>query len=116
MALDTLKGAPVLVIGAGIMGAGIAQIAAQAGHRVRLFDARATAAADAKSKLAATLDALVAKGKLAADAARETLARIEPVAALGAAADVRLVIEAIVEDLEAKRALFRQLESIVGAG
>jgi 3-hydroxybutyryl-CoA dehydrogenase len=114
MAID-LRGAPVLVVGAGIMGAGIAQVAAQAGHPVRLFDVRDGAAADAKRKLAATLDGLVTKGKLAADAAQATLARIEAVAALDAAADAKLVVEAIVEDLEAKRALFRQLEGLLAA-
>lgn len=112
MGID-LRGAPLLVVGAGIMGAGIAQVAAQCGHPVRLFDVRDGAAADAKRKLAATLDALIAKGKLAADAAQAALARIEPVASLDAAADARLVVEAIVEDLEAKRALFRQLEALV---
>jgi 3-hydroxybutyryl-CoA dehydrogenase len=113
-----LQGAPVLVIGAGIMGAGIAQTAAQAGHRVWLHDMRDGAARDAKAKLAATFDGLVAKGKLAADAAQATLARIEPIsnpAALGDAADAGLVVEAIVEKLDAKRALFQQLEGIVGA-
>ena len=114
MAID-LRGAPVLVVGAGIMGAGIAQVAAQAGHPVRLFDVRDGAAADAKRKLAATLDALVAKGKLAADTAQAALARIEAVPSLDAAADAQLVVEAIVENLDAKRALFGQLEAIVGA-
>ena len=114
MAFD-LRGAPVLVVGAGIMGAGIAQVAAQAGHPVRLFDVRDGAAASAKAKLAAALDALVAKGRLAADAAQAALGRIEPVAALDAAADAKLVVEAIVEDLEAKRALFRQLEGLLAA-
>ncbi|MCI1192847.1 3-hydroxyacyl-CoA dehydrogenase [Calidifontimicrobium sp. SYSU G02091] len=112
MGID-LRGAPLLVVGAGIMGAGIAQVAAQCGHPVRLFDVRDGAAADARRKLAATLDGLVAKGKLAADAAQAALARIEPVASLDAAADAKLVVEAIVEDLEAKRALFRQLEALV---
>jgi 3-hydroxybutyryl-CoA dehydrogenase len=100
----------VLVVGAGIMGAGIAQVAAQAGHRVMLFDLRAGAAADAKAKLTTALDTLVAKGRLTADAAAATLARIEPVATLQPAA---LVVEAIAEDLAAKRALFQQLEGIV---
>ncbi|HEY4958247.1 MAG TPA: 3-hydroxyacyl-CoA dehydrogenase NAD-binding domain-containing protein, partial [Caldimonas sp.] len=54
----------VFVVGAGIMGAGIAQVAAQAGHAVRLFDARDGAAAAAHAKLVATLDGLAAKGKL----------------------------------------------------
>jgi len=111
----SLGGAPVLVVGAGIMGAGIAQVAAQAGHPVRLFDAREGASAEAKARLAVTLDGLVAKGRLSADAAQATLARIEPVGALDAAHDTRLVVEAIVENLDAKRALFRQLETVVGA-
>ncbi len=109
-----LQGTPVLVIGAGIMGAGIAQVAAQAGHAVSLFDAREGAAASAKAKLASTLEGLVAKGKLAADAAQATLARIQPIGTLPEAAQVGLVVEAIVEDLAAKRALFQQLEGIVG--
>ena len=71
-----LRNAPVLVVGAGIMGAGIAQVAAQAGHPVKLFDARDGAAAEARTKLAATLDGLVNKGKLGAEGAAATLARI----------------------------------------
>ncbi|HAX23403.1 MAG TPA: 3-hydroxyacyl-CoA dehydrogenase [Hydrogenophaga sp.] len=108
------KNAPVLVVGAGIMGAGIAQVAAQAGHSVYLFDMREGAAAQAKLKLTATLESLVAKGKISADVAQATLACIEPVESLNAAADAMLVIEAIVENLDAKRSLFRQLESVVG--
>jgi 3-hydroxybutyryl-CoA dehydrogenase len=109
-----LQGAPVLVVGAGIMGAGIAQVAAQAGHAVQLFDAREGAADQAKAKLAATLDGLVAKGKLAADAAAATLARISPIATLEQAAGAALVVEAIVENLEVKRGLLRELEGLVG--
>jgi 3-hydroxybutyryl-CoA dehydrogenase len=105
----------VLVVGAGIMGAGIAQVAAHAGHRVDLFDARSGASTQAKAKLAATFDGLVAKGKLAADAAQATLARIAPIDALDAARDAGIVVEAIVEQLDAKRALFQQLESIMSA-
>jgi 3-hydroxybutyryl-CoA dehydrogenase len=111
----SLSNAPVLVVGAGIMGAGIAQVAAQAGHRVFLFDLREGAAQDAKGKLAATLDGLVAKGRLGPDAAQATLARIEPVAALQGAASARLAVEAIVEQLDAKRSLFRQLEETLPA-
>lgn len=111
-----LPTAPVLVIGAGIMGAGIAQVAAQAGHRVTLYDTRPGAAGDALIKLRFALDGLVAKGKLGADAVAQTLSRIEPVHALGPACSaVRLVVEAIVENLDAKRALFRELEKSVGA-
>ena len=115
MNLDKLKGAPVLVVGAGIMGTGIAQVAAQAGHHVQLFDARAGAAQQAAAQLGSTLDGLVAKGKLAAEAAETTLARIEPLAALEELGETRLVIEAIIENLDAKRALFQELEALVGA-
>ena len=110
-----LSHAPVLVVGAGIMGAGIAQVAAQAGHAVRLFDSRDGAASQAIAKLAATLDGLVGKGKIAPGAAQATLARITPIATLAEASDVGLVVEAIVEDLDIKRALLMQLEGVVGA-
>jgi 3-hydroxybutyryl-CoA dehydrogenase len=110
-----LTGTPVLVVGAGIMGAGIAQVAAQAGHAVLLYDMREGAAVEAKTKLGASLQALVAKGKLTADAVAQALARIEPIGQLQAAAGAGLVVEAIVEQLEAKRALFRELEGIVVA-
>jgi len=107
--------ADVLVVGAGIMGAGIAQVAAQAGHRVFLFDLNAGAAAAAKLKLTATFSALIGKGKLTETSAQAALQRIEPVSELQAAAAVGLVIEAIVENLDAKRSLFAQLEAIVAA-
>ena len=106
---------PIVVIGAGIMGAGIAQVAAQAGHPVKLHDARAGAAAEAKAKLKATLDGLVAKGKLSAEAATATLARITPIEQLPQAEGAQIAIEAIVEDLAAKRALFRDLEALLPA-
>ena len=113
MTTRSLQGAPVLVVGAGIMGAGIAQVAAQAGHPVQLYDARAGEAQLAVRKLGASLDALVAKGKLESDDVQATLGRIEPLMALEELRDIRLVVEAIVEDLAAKRALFQQLESLV---
>ena len=108
-----LQGVPVLVVGAGIMGAGIAQVAAQAGHPVQLFDTREGEAAQAKARLASTLEGLVAKGKLDAASAQSTLAHIEPIGELDKAWGTALVVEAIVEDLAAKRALFSQLESQV---
>jgi len=113
--MTDLTRSPVLVVGAGIMGAGIAQVAAQAGHTVHLHDARPGAAADARDKLAASLQALVAKGKLTADAVAATLGRILPVQQLTEAAGVGLVVEAIVEQLEVKRALWRELEALVSA-
>jgi 3-hydroxybutyryl-CoA dehydrogenase len=111
--MDSLQNAPILVIGAGIMGAGIAQVAAQAGHRVMLYDAREGAAADARKKLDASLQALVAKGRLQAEAATKAIGLIEPVRTLEDARDAGLVVEAIVENLDAKRVLLRQLEAIM---
>jgi len=105
--------ATVAVFGAGAMGAGIAQIAAQAGHRVQLFDARFNAAEEGRKKIGQALSSLAAKGRLSNEAAKGALARIDVVHALGDVASARLVIEAIVEDLEAKRDLFRKLEVVV---
>ena len=105
--------APVLVVGAGIMGAGIAQVAAQAGHPVSLYDVRPGAAQDALAKLQISLAALVAKGKMPSDTVAALLSRITPVADLQGASRSSLVVEAIVENTEAKRALWQQLEAIV---
>ncbi|MFO1323692.1 MAG: 3-hydroxyacyl-CoA dehydrogenase [Burkholderiales bacterium] len=101
------------VIGAGAMGAGIAQIAAQAGHRVHLFDNRMGAADAAKAAIGTTLATLAAKGKFSAADAAAAAARIVPVHALGDMVSARLVVEAIVEDLDVKRKLFRELEVVV---
>ncbi|KAA5606140.1 3-hydroxyacyl-CoA dehydrogenase [Roseospira marina] len=102
------------VVGAGTMGGGIAQVAAAAGHPVRLFDAVAGAADAGKARIAEGLAKVVARGKMTAAARDALLGRIETVAALDAMADAALVLEAIVEDLDAKRQLFTALEEIVG--
>src|ERR1035437_1010109 len=115
MTKKLLTETPILVVGVGIMGLGIAQVAAQAGHAVMLYDSRIGAVAEALAKLAKNLDALVAKGKFSAQAVAQTLARIQAVDSLAAAAPVGLVIEAIVESIDAKRGLFQQLEAIVDA-
>ncbi len=104
----------VFVVGAGIMGAGIAQVAAQAGHAVLLHDSRDGAATQARRKLADTLAGLVKKGRLAEADATAVLERIRPATRLANAAGAGLVVEAIVENLEIKRGLFRELEAIVG--
>jgi 3-hydroxybutyryl-CoA dehydrogenase len=111
----TLSSAKVLVVGAGIMGAGISQVAAQAGHSVYLMDAQEGAAQQACAKLREGLDALRAKGKFTAAQVDDILARIVPVAGVVEALDAGLVVEAIVENLDAKRALFAQLEAVLSA-
>jgi 3-hydroxybutyryl-CoA dehydrogenase len=101
------------VIGAGVMGRGIAQIAAQAGIRVLLQDSRAGAAQGAKEFVSQQLDRLLEKGRLTkvdAERARENLVVTGSLEALSAC---HVVVEAIVEDVEAKRELFRSLEAIV---
>ncbi len=108
-------GVEVGVIGAGAMGAGIAQIAAQAGHRVHLFDTRMGAADAAQAQIAATFKTLADKGKLPAADAAAAAARVIAVHALGDFVSARLVVEAIVEDLAIKRQLLRDLEGIVAA-
>ncbi|MGW5467499.1 3-hydroxyacyl-CoA dehydrogenase [Streptomyces chartreusis] len=104
---------PVAVVGTGTMGQGIAQVALVAGHPVRLYDAapgRAQAAADA---IGARLDRLVAKDRLTGadrDAAR---ARLLPAESLTELADCALVVEAVLERLDVKQELLRELEGVV---
>jgi 3-hydroxybutyryl-CoA dehydrogenase len=105
----------VLVAGAGIMGSGIAQLAAQAGHRVLLFDVTPGVAVTAKARLAEIFARLTVKGKFSETAAAQTLSRIEPIDDLEGATTVGLVVEAVVEDIDIKRSLMQQLEAILAA-
>ncbi|WXL24289.1 3-hydroxyacyl-CoA dehydrogenase [Ectopseudomonas mendocina] len=101
------------LVGTGVMGAGIAQIAAQAGVEVRLFDAREGAAQAARDNLNSTLSKLVAKGKISQEAADAALALLKPVATIEELAGCDMVVEAIIENLDVKRGLLTQLEGIV---
>ncbi|WP_089418360.1 3-hydroxyacyl-CoA dehydrogenase NAD-binding domain-containing protein [Vitreoscilla filiformis] len=105
---------PVAVIGAGSMGAGIAQVAAQAGHAVRLFDLQAGAAARALARIADDLAGAVQRGKLTATERDATLARLSVAEQLTDLAGCGLAVEAIVEKLEPKQALFAELEKVLG--
>jgi len=113
MAAALPKDSIVAVIGAGAMGAGIAQVAAQAGHRVQLHDARFGAADAGRKGIAEALSKQTAKGKLAQADADAAVARISTVVTLPDACVAQLVIEAIVEDAAAKRDLFIRLENII---
>lgn len=104
------------VVGAGAMGAGIAQIAAAAGHTVRLLDNREGAARQAIETIQAQFAKLAAKGKMTAEAAQAAGQRLQPASAVAELADTGLIIEAIVENLEVKRQLFRELETLCDAG
>jgi 3-hydroxybutyryl-CoA dehydrogenase len=104
----------VAVIGSGAMGAGIAQVAAVAGYTVRLYDTRPEAVAKAISDIAAALNKLVVKERMSAIDCAAAIARLHAAVTLPEVADAGLVVEAIVENLDAKRALFTQLEGMVG--
>ncbi|GAA0502813.1 3-hydroxybutyryl-CoA dehydrogenase [Saccharopolyspora subtropica] len=105
----------VRVIGTGVMGRGIAQLAAAAGLDVELADARPEAVSAAVDHVGQMLDKLVAKGRLGADDAATARARLRPVDSPLAATTCDLVIEAVREDLDTKRELFAELEKVCPA-
>ena len=109
------RGTVVAVVGCGAMGAGIAQVAAAAGHRVLMADARPGAAIGAVRGIGDALARQVARGRMEAAERTALLSCLQPVDRLADLAPAGLVVEAIVEELEAKRALFRELEGIVAA-
>ena len=101
------------IIGTGTMGRGIAQIGVAGGYRVRMYDAQEGAAAQAEQFIHRMIDRAAEKGQMSAEDAAAANARLEIVGGLDAFAGCGLVVEAIVEDLEVKRRLFRELEGIV---
>ncbi|MEK7245383.1 MAG: 3-hydroxyacyl-CoA dehydrogenase NAD-binding domain-containing protein, partial [Pseudomonadota bacterium] len=106
--------AVVGIVGAGTMGAGIAEVAAAAGHPVLLFDAVSGAAEEAKGRIAGSLAARATRGNISSSEADAAAARVTSVRALAALAPSALVIEATPEDAAAKRELFIALEAITG--
>jgi len=100
------------VVGAGTMGHGIAQVAAQSGYGVVLVDAAPQALERGVAQIGKSLDKLVAKGKLTAEQREQTLARLRPESGLAALAAADLVVEAVVEKLEVKRAVLADLDRI----
>jgi 3-hydroxybutyryl-CoA dehydrogenase len=114
MPLDAARADLTLaVVGAGVMGRGIAQLFALAGIRVLLRDSRPGAADEARREVAKQLERLVEKGRMQRADAERASGRIEAPASLSALAGAHGVVEAIVESLDAKRALFSELEGIV---
>jgi 3-hydroxybutyryl-CoA dehydrogenase len=101
------------VIGAGLMGSGIAQVSAQAGYEVVLRDVTDEALVRGKSGIEASYEKFVAKGKLEAPQAEAALARITTTTDLEAAADADIVVEAAFEKIEIKQDIFRSLDTIV---
>ncbi|WUD73150.1 3-hydroxyacyl-CoA dehydrogenase family protein [Streptomyces sp. NBC_00510] len=103
------------VIGAGLMGSGIAQVSAQAGYEVVLRDITDEALARGKGGIEASYEKFVAKGKLTAQDAAAALARITTTTDLDAAADADIVVEAVFEKIEVKQEIFRALDKIAKA-
>ncbi|WP_370250289.1 3-hydroxybutyryl-CoA dehydrogenase [Nocardioides sp.] len=99
------------VIGGGLMGAGIAEVSARAGHPVTVIEATDVAAKAALGRLEASLSRAEAKGKI--DSAAAVLDRIAVETELDAVADAAVVVEAIVEDEAAKVALFKRLDEVL---
>ncbi len=107
-------GAIAAVVGCGTMGRGIAQLLAQAGMYVRLFDSRPGAAGDARDAVVNDLDRLVARGKLVREVAVDIGSRLEPVNSLSDLTFATLAVEVIAEDLEVKRRIFSDLDQLLG--
>jgi 3-hydroxybutyryl-CoA dehydrogenase len=101
--------ATVAVIGAGAMGAGIAQVAATAGHPVALVDAVTGAAEEAVARIIGSLQRQEARGRISSARLEEIVERITPVDTVGQLPACALVVEAVREDLDTKRDLFAQL-------
>lgn len=107
--IDNIK--TIAVAGAGAMGAGIAQVFAQTGYAVRLFDLNPAQLDKAKADITSNLTIAVSKGKLSEQAKNDTILKIEFTTDVNTL-KAELVIEAIVEKLEAKRELFLKLAEI----
>jgi len=101
------------VLGAGTMGSGIAQVAAQAGHVVHLVDVNESAVHIAKRNLEAVLSKLVEKGKISIDEQNATIDRIKYSSDMLSFQNCGLVIEVIIEKIEVKHKVFEQLEGVV---
>ena len=105
----------IAVVGAGTMGAGIAQVASEAGLAVTLYDPMDGVTAAARQRIAGFLERKVEKGQLSAEDASAAVERIGEARALASLSDADFVVEAVPEDLELKRALFRELDRIVSS-
>ncbi len=101
------------IVGSGIMGAGLAEVAARAGHDVIVRSRTMEGAEAVLTRISKGLDRHVAKERMTADERNEIVGRIRVTDHLGQLANCDLVIESVVENLEIKKALFAELEQIV---
>lgn len=105
----------VAVIGSGTMGAGIAQVAATAGHQVVLIDTNDEALSKAKQNHTKIIHRLVEKGKFQTQEGKDILGRIQYHLGLNEACNCGLIIEAIVENIEVKKKVFAELEHVISS-
>jgi len=112
---DIAKTSILGVIGSGTMGSGIAQVAASNGWTVQLFDTRQEALDISKTKLEKVLARLIEKGRMDEEEKAAIQSRIHYVSSMDSFKTADMVIEAIIEDLEIKKKVFQQVESIVSA-
>lgn len=101
------------VVGAGLMGAGIAQVAAQAGYQVRLYDVEEASLERGVQGISASVGKLVAKG-VVTEGVDTVLGRIIPTTSLHRLADASMAVEAVFERLEVKQDVFRELDTVLG--
>ena len=105
----------IVVCGAGVMGGGIAQVCANAGYEVWMYDLKEEYSQGGKNKIAAGLDRQVAKGKMTVEQKEELLNRLHPTADIACAKDADLIMEAVLEDVQVKKDLFAKLEAVCPA-
>ncbi|NLU74844.1 3-hydroxyacyl-CoA dehydrogenase family protein [Streptomyces sp. HNM0575] len=109
-------GKKLAVVGAGLMGSGIAQVSARAGWDVTLRDVTGEALTRGTDGIKASYEKFVSKGKLEAAEAEAALARITTTTDLDAAADADVVVEAVFEKIEVKQEIFGRLDTLVKDG
>jgi len=102
------------IVGAGLMGRGIAQVSATGGCAVKLYDVRKDSCEEAVSFIEGMLNRAAEKGRMSAEDASAAIARIEIVESMSAFADCDAVIEAATENLDIKRKIFDEMEATVG--
>ena len=106
----------VMVVGAGLMGSGIAQVSAIAGHDVILRDISPEAVAKGRGAIEASLAKFADKGAISSEDAEAALARISGTTDLDGAAQSDIIVEAIIEEVDLKAALFADLDRLAPQG
>ncbi|GBF33705.1 3-hydroxybutyryl-CoA dehydrogenase [Desulfocucumis palustris] len=105
----------ITVIGAGLMGSGIAQVAAQAGYKVNILDVNQEFVDRGMSVINKLLQGKVNKGRLSSEEKEQIMARLSPGTDLAVCSEAQVVIEAVPEKMDLKKDMFRKIDSLTGA-